>query len=73
LALVGLIETSGIDLRSRNSVSLDDRIGKKMHQIIFSADGKKAARDAVDRGLPALAGVDPLLASELTTAVWAQK
>jgi hypothetical protein len=63
--LVELIETSGLDYLDRKSVALDDPIGKKMQLIIFSEEGKRAACEATEQGLPALAGLDPLLARAL--------
>jgi hypothetical protein len=64
-AIVHLIETSGLEYRAGGSVRLDDAIGKAMHRVIFSQEGKKAAFEATANGLPALAGVDPLLAKAL--------
>lgn len=64
-AIVRLIETSGLEYRAGGSVRLDDAIGKAMHRVIFSKEGKQAAFEATTKGLPALAGVDPLLATAL--------
>jgi hypothetical protein len=64
-AIVCLIETSGLEYRAGGSVRLDDAIGKAMHCVIFSEEGKKAAFEATAKGLPALAGVDPFLATAL--------
>jgi hypothetical protein len=65
--LVSLIEFSGLDYERDRSqpVLLDDPIGRLMKRIIGSDDGRRAMLDAVGRGLPALAGVDPLLQKEL--------
>jgi hypothetical protein len=63
--LVELIENSGLDYESRQSVHLDDRIGKSMQRIIFSSEGKAAVVKAAKSGLTSLAGVDPLLRQEL--------
>ena len=38
---------------------------EKMKEIIWSAEGQKAAEDAVKAGLPAICGVDPLLQKHL--------
>jgi hypothetical protein len=67
--LVELIESSGLDYGADKvkSVSLDDAIGKKMHRLIFSAEGRAAALQATENGLPALAGVGPLLKHALAT------
>ena len=64
-AIVHLIETSGLEYRAGGSMRLDNAIGKAMHRVIFSEVGKKAAFEATESGLPALAGVDPLLATAL--------
>ena len=37
-----------------------------MHEIVFSKEGRAAAVSATEEGLPALAGVDPLIARALT-------
>ncbi len=65
LAVAELIETSGLDYRANTSVRLDDAIGKQMERIIFSVEGREAAVGATRDGLPALAGVDPLLSAAL--------
>lgn len=65
LAVVELIETSGFDYRADASVRLDDAIGKQMERIIHSAEGREAALQATQDGLPALAGIDPLLRAAL--------
>ena len=66
-SLVALIESSNLDYAKdkQKSVSLDDPIGRKMKRIIGSAAGTKAMLEAVNEGLPALAGVEPLLQAEL--------
>lgn len=65
LAIIALIESSGLDYRANESVKLDDAIGRAMHKIIFSKEGKAAAFKATEEGQPALAGVDPMLKSAL--------
>lgn len=37
----------------------------KMEEIVWSVDGRKAAIAATEKGLPALAGVEPLFTAEL--------
>lgn len=66
-ALVKLIESSGLDYEKdkMKPVSLDDPIGRLMKKTIGSEVGTKAMIEATNRGLPALAGVDPLLQVEL--------
>ena len=65
--LVKLIENSGLDYLAdkAKSVTLDSPIGRKLEKIVFSPDGKKAAIESTKAGLPAIAGVDPLLQAGL--------
>jgi hypothetical protein len=63
--IVHLIETSGLDYRREKSLTLDDPISKRMEMVIFSPEGKTAALEATAQGLPALAGIDPLLVDAL--------
>lgn len=46
---------------SSGGMSLGDPIYCEMQNIVWSAEGKEAAVQAIKNGLPALAGVDPLL------------
>ena len=64
-AIIELIEASGLDYRANESVRLDDAIGRAMQNVIFSPEGRAAALKAAEQGLPALAGVDPLLQAAL--------
>src|SRR4051794_2688956 len=63
--LVHMIEALGLPYSDPESLKFDDPIFLKMHEIIFSDPGKKAALEATKAGLPALAGVDPLLSAVL--------
>jgi hypothetical protein len=65
--LVQLIESSGLDYAKDKikSVSLDDPIGRLMKRVIGSETGIRAMLEATEQWLPALAGVDPLLKTEL--------
>ncbi len=63
--LLDLILASGRLAAPTENVRLDDAVGKAMEAIIFSRVGKSAALAAVRAGIPALAGVDPLLQAEL--------
>lgn len=65
-ALARLIEDTGLPFSEEGCVNLDDPIVAKMHEIVFSEEGRAAARQAADDGLPALAGVDPLIAKALS-------
>jgi hypothetical protein len=60
-----LIETLGLPYSDPGSLKFDDPIFLKMHEIIFSERGKAAAIEATQAGLPALAGIDPLLSEAL--------
>ena len=60
-ATVELIDNSGLPLRTGGGMSFDHPLYREMEEVIWSAEGKSAALDAVGRGLPAMAGVDPLL------------
>ena len=63
-AIIDLIDSHGLALSS-GALRADDPVYAKMEEIIWSAAGRKAAVEATEKGLPALAGVDPLLSAEL--------
>lgn len=63
--LVQMIESLGLPYSDPTSLTSNDPISIKMTEIIFSPEGKAAAIDATKQGLPALAGVDPMLAAAL--------
>jgi hypothetical protein len=46
-------------------LKLDSPIGREMAKIVNSPQGVAAAIEATNQGLPALAGVDPLLKATL--------
>ena len=58
---VALIDGSGLPLRSGGGLSADHPIYREMEEVIWSQEGRTAALEAVAKGLPAMAGVDPLL------------
>ena len=64
-AVAKLIEDAGLPFSEEACVGLDDPVVVKMGEIIFSADGRAAAVKATSEDLPALAGVDPLIAEAL--------
>ena len=66
-ALFQLIESSGLDYAKDKtpSISLDSPTGRLMKRIIGSEAGTEAMLEATRQGLPALAGVDPLLQAAL--------
>ena len=59
-ATVALIDALGLPLSS-GGMSLDDPVYREMQEIVWSTRARAAALEAVERGLPALAGVDPIL------------
>ncbi len=63
-AIIELINSSGLPLSSggmRNS----DPVYLEMESITWSTKGRDAAVDATGKGLPALAGVEPLFVASL--------
>lgn len=65
--VVSMIETSGLSYMDPSGLKLDSPLGRAISRIINSAEGKAAAIEATLQGMPALAGVDPLLKSQLGT------
>lgn len=63
-ALIKAIEESGAHHRTTGLADADP-LTLSIHRIINSAEGLAACIDAAERGLPALAGVDPLLVAQL--------
>lgn len=59
-ATAALINSLNLPLSS-GGMSEDHPLYQEMQEIVWSADGKAAAVQAVDNGLPAMAGIDPLL------------
>ena len=59
-ALVVQIDALGLPL-STGGLAKDDPIYIEMEQIIWSVEAKAAAIQATSQGMPALAGVDPIL------------
>ncbi|MDX2142032.1 MAG: hypothetical protein SFV19_01645 [Rhodospirillaceae bacterium] len=59
--LAQLIVDTGLPFSEGAALSIHDPVYIKMHQIVFSPEGRQAAIAAVDEGLPPLAGVDPLI------------
>jgi hypothetical protein len=64
-ALVELIERVGLSDKKHSGIDMDDPLVFRIHKIINSPEGRKAAVNAVNDGIPALAGVDPLVAADL--------
>ena len=59
------IEDAGLPFSEEAALKGDDPIILRMHEVIYSKDGREAALAATKAGLPAMAGVDPLLAEAL--------
>lgn len=64
-ALKSLIEASGLPFSDAACLTDDDPITLKMTDVVFSKEGRDAAVQATAAGLPAMAGVDPLLQAAL--------
>lgn len=62
--IIELIESSGLPLSS-GGMRLSDPVYRRMEEIVWSSEGKKAAVAATEAGLPALAGVEPLIVADL--------
>jgi hypothetical protein len=62
--IIDFINNSGLPLSDGEMLS-DDPDYQEMERIIWSKAGQAAAIDAYDQGLPALAGVDPLISAAL--------
>jgi hypothetical protein len=60
-ALKALLLEAGLPFSEEGMLSSDDPICLKMHDIIFSPEARDSAVAATKAGLPAMAGVDPLL------------
>lgn len=64
-ALAKLIEESGLPHRNPSCPSDNDPIMRRIEEVVFSEEGRRAAIAAADQGLPAMAGIDPLLQQAL--------
>lgn len=62
--IVELIHSSGLPL-SDGGMRADDPAYLKMEEIMWSSEGRAAAVEATDKGLPALAGVEPMFVAAL--------
>ena len=64
-ALAKLIEDVGLSHPLQGGIDMDDPLVFRIHEIVNSPEGRAAAIEAVSNDLPALAGVDPLIAADL--------
>jgi hypothetical protein len=62
--IIDLLDSSGLPLSS-GAMRVSDPDFLKMEEIVWSSEGRKAAIEATDKGLPALAGVEPLIVEGL--------
>lgn len=64
-ALKVMVEKAGLPFSEHGILASDDPITIKMHDVVFSKEGREAAVAATKIGLPAMAGVDPMLQAAL--------
>jgi hypothetical protein len=62
--IIDLIDSSGLSL-SGGGMRMSDPAYLKMQDITWSGEGRKAAVEATEKGLPALAGIEPLIVAAL--------
>lgn len=62
--ILDLIDSAGLPLRS-GGMTLDDPVYLAMEEIIWSQEGKQGTINATKTGLPALAGVEPIIVAKL--------
>ena len=65
LALARFIESSGLEYAEKGGISMSDPRVIEMREVIESPEGREACVEAVRNGLPALAGVEPLIAAKM--------
>jgi len=65
LALARFIEICGLDYAPTGGISMSDPRVIEMDEIINSPQGRAACLDAVAKGEPALAGVEPLIREQM--------
>jgi hypothetical protein len=62
--IIKLIDSSGLPLSSGGMRTTDSEY-IKMEEIVWSATGRQAAIEVSEKGLPALAGVEPMIVQAL--------
>ena len=60
-ALIRQIESLDVPYTDPTGFKLDSPAGRRLQEVVFSVEGKAAGVEAADKGLPALAGIEPLL------------
>ena len=63
--IIDLLISSGLPYSESGGLSADDPVTIKIWGIVNSGDGIAAMKSAVAKGLPPMAGVDPLLSAAL--------
>jgi hypothetical protein len=59
--LISLLDEAGLPYSDDESLKGSDPLTLKIADIAFSPEGTAAMRDAIDKGMPPMAGLDPLL------------
>lgn len=62
--IMDLINESGLPLRS-GGITFSDPVHLRMEEIAWSSQGKRLLVEATEAGLPALAGIEPLIVADL--------
>ncbi|ESX15952.1 hypothetical protein [Mesorhizobium sp. LSJC264A00] len=62
--VIDLIDASGLPLRS-GGITFSDPVHLRMEEIAWSSQGKRLLVEATEAGMPALAGVEPLIVADL--------
>ncbi len=62
--VIDLIDAAGLPLRS-GGMRMSDPVYIRMEEIVWSPEGRAAALEATAKGLPALAGAEPLIRQDL--------
>jgi hypothetical protein len=65
IALVKMIEEAGLPYSDTACPTNDDPLSIAIYDVVHSAPGRQAVIDAIEKGLPPLAGIDPLLLDKL--------
>ncbi|MCH6206350.1 hypothetical protein L3V16_21230 [Brucella ciceri] len=62
--VIELLKTSGLPMRS-GGMTLSDPVYLRMEEIIWSNEARPLMIQATENGLPALAGVEPMIVADL--------
>jgi hypothetical protein len=64
-SVIELLVEHDLLVREGGGLSRDHPTIQDMEQVVRSPEGRRAAKEAADAGLPAMAGIDPLLSAAL--------